>query len=157
MKSIPDFPGYWATAEGEIWLLRPMSLAVDKRTGHKHVCLKKKDGRRVCTSVHRLVLSAFVRPPLPGEEGRHKNGKPWDNKLNNLEWGTKDENMQDAVKHGTCPHIKLTEKEVLQIEYLCRLGAPRASIARAFSVAVSRVSAIAQHKTWKHLWDRPTA
>lgn len=32
---------------------------------------------------------------------RHLNGNPYDNRLENLAWGTPSENMLDKVRHGT--------------------------------------------------------
>src|SRR5262249_12949164 len=37
----------------------------------------------------------------PHHEVRHLNGIRTDNRPENLAWGTKSENMQDAVRHGT--------------------------------------------------------
>jgi len=51
--------------------------------------------------VHRLVLAAFVDPCPDGMETRHLNGDPADNRLENLQYGTKSENNLDRVKHGT--------------------------------------------------------
>ena len=52
-------------------------------------------------TVHSLVTLAFLGPRPEGQEVRHLNGQRHDNRLENLEYGTKDENMQDMVEHGT--------------------------------------------------------
>lgn len=51
--------------------------------------------------VHRLVLLAFRGEPQEGEETRHLNGDQYDNRLENLAWGTRSENALDRVRHGT--------------------------------------------------------
>ena len=51
--------------------------------------------------IHQLILKAFVGLPKKGEECLHKNGNPSDFKLENLRWGTRKENVADAIKHGT--------------------------------------------------------
>lgn len=69
-----------------------------KRDGHLKVELHK----RTC-QVHALVLEAFVGPAPTGHECLHGNGNPADNRLANLRWGTRSENMRDALRHGTHP------------------------------------------------------
>jgi len=65
--------------------------------GHLSVALGK--GNSQC--VHKLVLFAFVGPPPEKHECLHANGVPADNRLENLRWGTRGENIRDAIKHGT--------------------------------------------------------
>ncbi|MGX6605613.1 HNH endonuclease signature motif containing protein [Micromonosporaceae bacterium Da 78-11] len=50
--------------------------------------------------VNRLVLDAFVGPE-PELHSRHLDGNPRNNKLENLAWGTRSENVRDAIRHGT--------------------------------------------------------
>lgn len=50
--------------------------------------------------IHRLVLLAFVGPCPPGMECCHIDGNPINNRLSNLRWGTRRENMEDRVRHG---------------------------------------------------------
>lgn len=50
--------------------------------------------------IHRLVLEAFDRPSLPGEECRHLDGNRQNNESNNLSWGTSTDNNYDIVEHG---------------------------------------------------------
>lgn len=59
-----------------------------------------KDGHKTHLTVHTLVISAFRGSRPPGQECRHVNGNPADNRLDNLLWGTSAENSQDMVKHG---------------------------------------------------------
>ena len=50
-------------------------------------------------NVHHLVLLAFVGKCPYGQETRHMNGNPKDNRLVNLRWGTHKENMEDKKRH----------------------------------------------------------
>lgn len=78
------------------------------KSGHLRVNFGKNFGSQ---SVHHLVLITFVGPRPEGMESLHKNGKPEDNRVTNLRWGTRSENLLDMVKHGghfgrkkkTCP------------------------------------------------------
>ena len=77
--------------EGQI--LRPGCMP----QGHLSVAL----GRKNSQCVHKLVLNAFVGVAPDGYECLHANGNPADNRLENLRWGTRSENIRDAVRHGT--------------------------------------------------------
>lgn len=62
-----------------------------------------KDGRKRSRLVHHLVLEAFVGLRGEGQECRHLNGDPGDNRLENLCWGSSSENSFDVVRHGNHP------------------------------------------------------
>ena len=72
----------------------------DQLTGHQVVHLSRAS--QVTTrTVHRLVLEAFVGPRPEGMEACHWDGNPRNNRRDNLRWGTRSSNRQDAVRHGT--------------------------------------------------------
>jgi hypothetical protein len=58
--------------------------------------------------IHRLVALAFLGEPAPGLEVRHLNGDPGDSRLENLAWGTHQENMRDRKDHGRDPQLSKT-------------------------------------------------
>jgi hypothetical protein len=82
---------YFSVKQGR--MLRPGRMPA----GHLSVSL----GRRNSQCVHKLVLLAFVGPAPEGFECLHANGNPADNRLVNLRWGTRAENIRDAIRHGT--------------------------------------------------------
>lgn len=69
-------------------------------TGYRAVRLCR-DGRPIPRKVHALVAAAFIGPRPEGLEVRHLNGDRLDNRAENLAYGTRSENMRDAVRHGT--------------------------------------------------------
>lgn len=77
------------------------------RKGYQIVCLSSHGQSRMFR-VHRAVLLAFVGLPADDEEGCHGNGNPSDNRLVNLRWGTRSENVRDAVRHGTHSEVAKT-------------------------------------------------
>ena len=122
MKEIPEHPLYCVTKDGQVWS-KPRSIyKIDKlgrKTFHGHQGKRLKPGLN-CMGyysvnlydnpgtnkhknylVHRLVLETFIGPRPKGMECRHLNGIRTDNRLDNLCWGTRAENQQDSVKHGT--------------------------------------------------------
>jgi hypothetical protein len=64
--------------------------------------------------VHQLMALTYLGPPM-GREVRHRNGHSLTNRLDNLEYGTRAQNAQDMVRHGTqwqqskthCPRLHL--------------------------------------------------
>jgi hypothetical protein len=71
-----------------------------KTDGHLTVTLYKGESRRT-RHVHQLVLETFIGSCPPTMEVRHLDGDPKNNYLGNLVCGTRAENQQDAVRHGT--------------------------------------------------------
>ena len=50
--------------------------------------------------VHHLVAEAFIRPRKAGEYVLHANDDALDNRVENLRYGTHQENIQDSVRNG---------------------------------------------------------
>ena len=67
------------------------------RSGHVSVAIGKGNSRLV----HRLVLEAFVGPCPDGCEVLHLNHDPADNRLVNLKYGTRSENLKMDYAAGT--------------------------------------------------------
>lgn len=59
-----------------------------------------RNGHRKQYAVHALVCTAFNGPRPEGQEVRHLNGQPTDNRASNLMWGTTRENSDDVKDHG---------------------------------------------------------
>lgn len=72
------------TVRGRV--LRPAA----SRSGHLSVVIGKGNTRQV----HQLVLEAFVGPRPAGHETLHLNHQPADNRLSNLIWGPRSENLR---------------------------------------------------------------
>jgi len=103
IRPIPEWPGYYATAGGDILSARRgvrvvrLKTTAHPRTGHLKVKLYRAGlprGRDV--GVHRLVCLAWHGPPPPGE-GRtlHADDDPTNNRPGNLRWGDQVANNGD--------------------------------------------------------------
>lgn len=77
---------------------RLKKLTVDRK-GYQIVGLTQ-DGKTRRRYVHHLVLEAFVGLRERGQECRHLDGDPLNNRLDNLAWGTSSENTWDTLRHG---------------------------------------------------------
>ena len=122
-------------------VLRPGRMPM----GHLSVVL----GRSRC--VHELVLLAFVGPPPQKHECLHSNGVPYDNRLENLRWGTRSENNIDAVKHGVRGQLKVQEvkdiKGALENSYW---GLGR-QLAKKYGISAATISAIKVGRHYAHV------
>ena len=174
MKSIINFPNYSITKDGRIWskpkqrswgrgLLhngRWLKPQIDK-DGYLRISLRK-DGASKLLGVHRLVLETYVGPCPEGKESHHINGIKADDRIENLMWVTKSENIQDSVKQGIHPSArqngeknlmaKLIESQVLVILYLYKAAKFSFSdLAWQFDVSYRTIYDICKGKSWKHL------
>lgn len=71
----------------------------NKNTGYMQVCLQNKSlGIKVkCLYVHRLVAETYLPNPLNLPEVNHKDMNKNNNSVSNLEWVTKEQNIQHKV------------------------------------------------------------
>lgn len=111
-RSIPGLQNYDASDDGQVrsWcpyrgLPVPHALTQTLSRGY----LLVRVGRAINPQpVHRLVMLAFVGPRPEGQEVRHLDGDPTNNRLGNLAYGTPSENSYDAIRHGTHPTASKT-------------------------------------------------
>jgi len=145
---------------------RVMHLKPAKCSGYVQVTLSLA-GRQRTALVHWLVADAFFGPRPTRLDVNHKNGNKADNRLENLEYTTRQGNCQHAYDTGlrvpTPGHVvgeqhgqaKLDEPRVRLIRELRKAKVSLAEVATRFGVAQSTVSLIANFKLWKHL-DAPS-
>jgi len=101
-KPIPGWPRYEASDMGRLrWAdsNRTVTQFLNSK-GYFRVVLRSPNLRKEFR-VHVLILLTF-RGPRPFKlEGRHLDGNKTNNALTNLVYGTRLENEQDKVRHGT--------------------------------------------------------
>lgn len=175
LHPIPGCLGYFATRDGRIWSVpskpgrpgRPWPggflRAKTDKDGHLHVTVCGPSGHKD-RFVHHLVLETFVGPKPDGQECRHLDGNPAHNAVENLCWGTRKENYEDSVKHGTdklnefCRRLGhdngrtlLHENDVRLIRQRAAEGARVADLARAFGRSRGCINHIISRKNWSHV------
>ncbi len=167
MKPINGFKNYTVTSDGRVWSRHRKGVkgrwlkTATHRSGHLYVSLCV-NGKQFYRHIHRLVLEAYVGPRPAGMECRHLNGNPTDNQLDNLCWGTRSENIQDAIQHGTHPgfknngenngQAKLTEKDAQFIFDSCYNGThTRRELTSMFPVSRTTINGIANRRKWRCL------
>lgn len=106
--------------------------------------------------VHQLVMHAFVGSQAKGIEVRHLDGVPTNNRLSNLAYGTKSDNMQDAIRHGTFPLLenrpgaKLTRQQAVAI-YLS--DEPTVILEARYGIGKGVVRQIKMRETWRSVTE----
>ena len=121
-------------------------------SGHLSVVLGRAAGSYL---VHVLVLMAFVGPCPTGCESLHRDDVPSNNELPNLRWGTRSENLHDAVANGKKPigenvrNAKLTSADIPEIRELLPVIS-LAEIARKYDVAEATIRQIKTGRSWSH-------
>lgn len=129
--------------------------------GYKVIALYPKGKGTKRFRISRLMLQTFNGdPPDPSYHAAHLNGKPGDNRIENLKWCSPKENNahkwlhgteQIGETHGSSVH-KNASVMAMRIMHFC--GASETEIASVFRSNWATVNRIVKHKGWKHL---PTA
>ena len=161
VKRVKNFPDYKVREDGAVasfkWKRRRLLRTNTLKGGHQQVKLYGPDKTTLSILVHHLVLEAFVGPCPPGKECRHLDGNPSNNHVSNLTWGTRLENMQDKVKHGThnigerAGRAILTEKQVLDIRKRAANGEKMTKLAIEHNVSHSTIWFAVTRRSWKHI------
>lgn len=167
---IKDFPGYKAGDDGSLWSQwvkgrwkkRTVSWRKMKQSNESHGYLQASIGSDVLGvkrpfKVHGIIARAFYGPMPEGLMIRHLNGDRKDNRIENLAYGTAQENAEDTVRHGRtnrgekCPASKLTEEQVVEIKRRLAAGEKQKNLAKEFGVHNVTINGIAHGRTWAHV------
>lgn len=112
---IPNHLHHWANKNGNIYSSKTGKLR--KLTPHDDhrgylICHVTRDDRTSRSAkVHHLILETFIGPkPSDLHVGRHLNDDSWDNRLENLAWGTIEENKLDKKNNLNNKQDKLLKK-----------------------------------------------
>lgn len=164
-KKIPNFEDYEISTLGRVRNVsgKLLSIRWNGKIGNRYLAAQlqrpKSFGggwkqRRKIMKIHRLLLMTFVRMPKKGECALHKNDIPDDNRLENLYWGTRQQNASDSIRNGTFKtnHPGYGENNVvskhsdelvvnIRKEYTGKRG-EQTKIAKKYGVSQSYVSAL---------------
>lgn len=115
ITEIPDEPGFGISRDGRVWTrwykphrggrghgrwewkLLDEWTEVEPREKGNYLVVMLYSGRR---TIHHAVLETFVGPCPVGLEACHKNDDKHDNRIENLYWGTRSQNVQDQIRNG---------------------------------------------------------
>lgn len=163
-KSIPGYEGrYQASTEGRVRsedqilpigrgktrckrgrILKPGRYC---KSGHVSVVLGRGSAGK---PVHQLVALTFLGPAPDGCEVLHADGDPANNRLSNLRYGTRTENILDVYRQGK-RWRKLSADDAHAIRDELAKGATGASLAKKYGVSRSCISSIKLGRTFSWL------
>lgn len=162
-KQVPEYPEYEVSSAGGFRKKLKSGyrdLATPISTWQYPVAYFQSGSKRTARLVHRLVAALFMLPPpTPAHEINHKNGVKADNRVENLEWVTRSENMKHAFalglavpdeRHGMRAHNrKLHYEDVQVIRELRSWGLSSLFLGEMFQISHGAVRAICLRRTWK--------
>jgi hypothetical protein len=172
-KDVVGYDGYYVVSnKGNI---KGIERYVKSRNTYKYVppitlkqfyfrgylrCMFSKYGKHKQMFSHRVVAIAFISNPENKLEINHINGIKDDNRVENIEWCTRKENMQHAVRtglHKGTSHVgesngksKLSIQDVLDIRALLETMSQK-EIAIIYNVSASNIWKIKHKIRWKHI------
>lgn len=164
-KTIKDFEDYEISEDGEV-------------KSHKHnrtIILKKRispdgyvwyiltrNGKAYTKRANRLVAEAFIDNPENKPTVNHLDGDKLNNSVNNLEWATRQEQMQHAYKHGLKKPVRgclqgnhvLSEEEVKEIRSLYKGHSKEYgmnALAKIYNVSTSTIDKCVGYRSYKNI------
>lgn len=106
--------------------------------------------------VHAIIADTFLGPRPPGALACHGNGIRTECDVDNVYWGTPQDNADDRIRHGNNrpgsqnKNAKLLERDISEIRRLAS-SMTQKSLATRFGVSQSRISSIINNTSWRHV------
>lgn len=117
------------------------------KSGHLSVILRKGSNGK---PVHQLVAYTFLGAVPEGMEVLHNNGNPQDNRLCNLRYGTRTENILDVYKQGK-RWRKLSIEDVYNVRFFLLCGFSGNETGRQLGISAETISKIKSRRSYAWL------
>lgn len=154
-KPLKEYPGYYISLSQRIYSIKELKPRIHS-DGYKRVCLYGSVRGKLRQGIHQLMAKAFLACPKGHTEVRHLDGNRHNNSLENLAWGTRKMNAQDAARHGRMKggqnaNSKLVEADIIVIRKRYLAGTSCRKIAKEYGVCLNSISNIVNRKSWRHI------
>jgi len=150
-----DFlPNTFISRDGKLWRNGKEKKFTVSPIGYEVVSFSTNNKTKTYYK-HRLVLHAFVGECPIGCEALHINGNRLDNRIENLRWGTRKENVADAIKHGTATigskngSAKLTDEMIKTIRQSRLINDSVDKLSNQYQVSVTTIRRVLNGLTYK--------
>jgi len=108
------------------------------------------------------LAEAYISNPFNLPEVNHKNGDKGDNRIENLEWCTRNENLKHAlgflpiskrkIRRGTLNYwAKLNDKKIIEIRRKHKNGISCRQLGFIYGVSGPTIQGIVKRKYWNHV------
>lgn len=164
LTAIPNFPDYFADEEGNIYSskkgnrIKKMTPQFQKQWHYYSLRLISSCGDKKHMTIHRLMAITFLPNPDNLSEVNHIDGNKKNNKLSNLEWISKSDNIKHAFSLGlNCSkgtnngRATLNEDQVLVIYQELLSGESNLVLAEKYDTSVGIISDIKRKSSWQHI------
>lgn len=131
------------------WISKERILKAGKRDSYGHLSVVLNNPRK-SYSVHQLVMAAFVGDTPDGMDICHNNCDSADNRLCNLRFDTRTENILDVYKVGRA-WKRLTTDDVEAIRFGLLFGMSCCELAEMYDVCHQTISKIKKGVTYSWL------
>lgn len=171
-KDIKGYEGiYSVNSVGDIKSIK-RNIILKQRINHRGypVVSLSKRGKVKLKTVHRIVAKTFIENPKNKSDVNHKDGVKTNNRVENLEWMTRSENIRHAYETGLSIAVsankngkfqgenhyksKLTEEDVIYIRRNIRRNGGKMTqveLAKMFNTSDGNISDIVNRRNWKHI------
>jgi hypothetical protein len=178
-RPVPGFEHRWhVSKDGQVWSVHLSRVLKGCPYGNGYRAVIYRTDSTSCgkasIGIHRLVALAWLGPaPSPKHIVNHKNLNKTDNRVDNLEWVTRSEDLSHAWANGCFVNRKptgqpkgskhsmarLTENDVRFIRKHYQRGIPNKpkpkwngeALAKHFGVSKSQISSIVLGNSWAHI------
>ena len=159
-RPVPNYEGiYEISNHGNFAVLKKDGRVLRKLNSSTHYlsvsCKSLNGGAQKSLYIHRVVALVFIGNRPDGMVIRHLDGNRFNNRADNLAYGTVQQNYEDTIKHKTHKYENngralLSERCVNAIKYLHSQKLVKSSnLAKAFNVSNSTICAIVKGRNWQ--------
>lgn len=103
---VDEFPWYLACSDGYVINTDTGHVITGsaKKTGYMEILMRDGEGNPHYRLLHRVIAKAFIENAEHKPEVNHIDGNKQNNAAENLEWVTREENLQHAFDTGLMPN-----------------------------------------------------